>query len=205
MKFTRKKFSGDYSDLEPHIDAQTMELHQEKHHEGYQNKLNAALEGVDHSYETIEEILKNLENLPADVQSAVVNNGGGLANHNLFFSTISDSNGVTLEGAVAEFIEEGWDSFDDFKEEFAAEASSLFGSGWVFLAVDENNGDPHISALPNQESPWLSGHKPLFGLDVWEHAYYLNYQNKRADYIEAFFNVIDWEKVNAEWEKVKNM
>lgn len=203
MKFIRKKFEGDFSALEPHIDAKTMELHQEKHHEGYQNKLNAALEGVEHSHETIEQVLLHVEDLPADIQQTVVNNGGGLANHNLFFSTISEVQGIPFEGAAVEVITSKWDSYDDFREEFTNAATSLFGSGWVFLAVDENNEDPHIVSLPNQESPWLSGHKPILGLDVWEHAYYLNYQNRRAEYVEAFFNIIDWEKVNAEWEKIK--
>lgn len=198
--FERNKLEYGFDALEPHIDAKTMEVHSEKHHQGYADKLNAALEDVDHGHEYVEEILMNLSAMPQEKQTAIRNNGGGLVNHNLFFSTISANGGGEPTGKIAEFIEE-LGGFEAFKEDFTTAANGVFGSGWAMLAVDEKGKGPHIHAFANQDNPYLHGHLAVFGIDVWEHAYYLKYQNKRADYIEAFWNVIDWNKVNEVFEE----
>lgn len=202
--FSRKPYSGSYDDFKDvFIDAKTMEVHQEKHHEGYQNKVNAALEGVEHDFETIEDVLRNIDTIPEDTRTAVRNNGGGLANHNLFFSIISPNGEKEPVGTLAEDLNSAFGSFDSFKEEFSTAAKTHFGSGWAWLATDENGENLHINSLPNQDSPYLSGHRPVVGLDMWEHAYYLMYQNNKVDYIEAFWNVIDWEKVNELYESYR--
>ncbi len=199
MAFTRTEFQEEYSALEPYIDAQTMEVHSEKHHQGYTDKLNKAVEGTEFSDYSIEELLGMLDDLPDDIALAVRNNGGGFSNHNLLFSTLSSEGGGEPEGDLMEAIEEAFGSFEDFKDEFSASATGVFGSGWAFLTVDEEGG-LIIVTKPNQDTPLMDGMLPILGLDVWEHAYYLNYQNKRADYIEAFWNVVNWAKVSELFE-----
>lgn len=177
--------------LEPHIDARTMEIHHGKHHAGYTNNLNAAITGTDLEGKSIEEILKSCKDKPA-----VRNNGGGYYNHCLFWEVMSPNGGGNPSGAVAEAIEAAFGSFDAFKDEFAKAAATRFGSGWAWLCV--TNGKLEVCSTANQDNPLMEegcGGTPILGLDVWEHAYYLNYQNRRPDYIEAFFNVINWDEV----------
>lgn len=179
--------------LEPHIDARTMGIHHGKHHAGYTNKLNAAIEGSDLVGRSIEDILADLDSVPADIRTAVRNNGGGYANHNLFWQIMSPDGGGEPDGALADAINSAFGNFADFKGAFSSAAAGVFGSGWAWLAAD--GGAVSISTTPNQDTPLMQGRTPILGLDVWEHAYYLHYQNRRADYIAAFFNVINWDKV----------
>lgn len=181
-----------YDALEPHIDARTMEIHHSKHHAGYVAKVNAALEGtgIDKS---IEDLVSDLTAVPEDKRTAVQNNGGGHANHSLFWSVMSASGGGNPSGALAEAIDSAFGSFDAFKEQFSNAAATRFGSGWAWLVVD--GGKLAVESTPNQDNPLMQGRTPILGLDVWEHAYYLNYQNRRPDYIAAFFNVVDWDAV----------
>lgn len=189
--------------LEPHIDAKTMEIHHGKHHQGYVNKLNAALEGhSDLAGKSLPELLGNLDAVPEGIRTAVRNNGGGHANHSLFFAHLSPNGGGAPSGALAEAINSAFGSFDKFKEEFAAAAAGRFGSGWAFLCA-KGDGTLHVESTPNQDSPLMHGHTPIMGIDVWEHAYYLNYQNRRPDYIAAFWNVIDWNKVGENFAAAK--
>lgn len=181
--------------LTPHIGADTMEVHYEKHHTGYTNKLNAAIEGTEFADKSIEEILGNLDAVPESKRTAVRNNGGGFYNHNLFWEVMSPQGGAP-SGALANAINEAFGGMDGFKEQFTAAATGRFGSGWAWLVV--NNGKLEIMSTPNQDSPLIKeygGLTPILGLDVWEHAYYLNYQNRRADYVNAFYNIINWDKV----------
>jgi Fe-Mn family superoxide dismutase len=181
--------------LEPHVDARTMEIHHGKHHAAYTNNLNAALEGHPALQErTIEELLRGFDALPSDVQTAVRNNGGGYANHNLFWEVMSPQGGGQPSGELATAIDEAFGSFDTFQASFSDAAAKRFGSGWAWLVVD-GDGALQVYSTANQDSPFMSGHTPILGLDVWEHAYYLNYQNRRPDYVKAFWNVIDWGKV----------
>lgn len=191
----------EYNALEPFIDEQTMKIHHDKHHQGYVDKLNAALEGQDElASNNITDLLKDLSSIPAEIKSAVVNNGGGHANHTLFWSILKKD--TPCEGEIKEAIESKFGSFDNFKEEFSKAAATRFGSGWAWLVV--NNGELEITSTANQDSPLSSGQTPILGIDVWEHAYYLKYQNKRPDYIEAFFNVINWAKVNELYNGAKS-
>jgi Fe-Mn family superoxide dismutase len=177
--------------LEPHIDAKTMEIHHDKHHSTYTTKLNDAVQGTELEGLSIEEILaKGAENLPA----AVRNNGGGYYNHNKFWEWLSPSGGGEPSGEVAEAIARDFGSFDSFKEEFATAAANRFGSGWAWLVSD--GGTLSVTSTPNQDSPAMEGKTAILGLDVWEHAYYLNYQNRRPDYVKAFWNVVNWDKVS---------
>lgn len=181
--------------LEPHIDEQTMIIHHDRHHATYVNNLNAALEGhEDLANKSIEELISNLNDVPETIRTAVRNNGGGHANHSLFWNILAPNAGGAPTGEVAEAINQAFGSYDQFKEEFAKAATGRFGSGWAWLIVD--NGQLVITSTPNQDSPLMEGKQPILGLDVWEHAYYLNYQNKRPDYISAFFHVINWDEVN---------
>ncbi len=183
--------------LEPHIDAKTMEIHHGKHHAGYVSKANAALEGTDWADKPVEEVLRNIDKIPEDKQTAVRNNAGGHANHSLFWQVMAPAGkggGGAPEGELADAINSAFGSFENFKEEFVNAAANRFGSGWAWLGLDEN-GKLHVGSTPNQDSPYMKGHTPILGLDVWEHAYYLNYQNKRPDYIAAFWNVVNWSKV----------
>ncbi|CEN32433.1 superoxide dismutase [Capnocytophaga cynodegmi] len=194
MSFTLPKLPYAYDALEPHIDARTMEIHHTKHHNAYTTNLNTAITGTNLEGKTIEEILKNLDMS----NGAVRNNGGGFYNHNLFWEVMSPNGGGKPTGDLAKAIDEKFGSFDTFKEEFAKAAATRFGSGWAWLCVHKG-GKLEVCSTPNQDNPLMPdtgcGGKPILGLDVWEHAYYLNYQNRRPDYIQAFFNVINWEKV----------
>ncbi|QYJ68863.1 superoxide dismutase [Flavobacterium litorale] len=194
MAFELPKLPYAYDALEPHIDARTMEIHHTKHHNGYTTKLNDAVEGTDLEGKTIENILINLDTDNA----AVRNNGGGFYNHNLFWQVMSPNGGGEPSGELEAAIDKAFGSFDEFKAKFAKAAATQFGSGWAWLCVHKG-GAVEVCATPNQDNPLMPevgcGGTPILGLDVWEHAYYLNYQNKRPDYIEAFFNVIDWEEV----------
>ena len=182
-----------YDALEPHIDAKTMEIHHSKHHNGYVTKVNAALEGtgIDKS---IEDLVSDLNAVPEDKRNAVRNNGGGHANHSLFWSVLSADGGGQPEGELAEAINSAFGNFSDFKTKFSDAAKTRFGSGWAWLSVD--NGKLVVESTPNQDNPLMEGRTPILGLDVWEHAYYLHYQNRRPDYVEAFFNVVNWNAVN---------
>ena len=179
--------------LEPHIDARTMGIHHGKHHAGYTKKLNAAVEGTDLVGMSIEDILSDLNAVPDDIRTAIRNNGGGYANHNLFWQVMSPDGGGEPSGALAEAIDSSFGSFDDFQAEFSSAAKGVFGSGWAWLVVD--SGAVSVASTPNQDSPLSAGLTPILGIDVWEHAYYLHYQNRRADYIAAFFNIINWDQV----------
>ncbi|TPG70941.1 superoxide dismutase [Brevibacillus laterosporus] len=188
--------------LEPHFDALTMEIHHDRHHATYVNNLNAALEAhADLQGKSIEELISNLDALPEGIRTAVRNNGGGHANHSLFWEILSPNGGGNPTGAIADAINAAFGSYDNFKAEFAKAATGRFGSGWAWLIVD---GDKvAITSTPNQDSPIMEGKKPVLGLDVWEHAYYLNYQNKRPDYIGAFWNLINWEEVNKRFQAAR--
>ena len=188
--------------LEPHIDAKTMEIHHGKHHNGYTTKINAALEGSGMESNTIESILENL-----DMNNAALrNNGGGYYNHCLFWEVMGPNGGGTPSGALAQAIDTAYGSFEDFKTAFSNAASTQFGSGWAWLCV-QKGGEVEVCSSANQDNPLMPGigcgGTPILGLDVWEHAYYLNYQNRRTDYINAFFNVINWEKVSELYEQNK--
>jgi len=183
-----------YDALEPHIDERTMKIHHTKHHQGYTDKVNAALEGHPFADLPIEEVLSRVNELPEDKKQAVINNGGGYANHKLFWETLSPNGGGKPTGNLASAIDKAFGSFDKFKEIFSNASATQFGSGWGWLCVDKSGGLKIIST-PNQDSPYMNGLTPILGLDVWEHAYYLNYQNRRPDYIQAFWNVVNWDKV----------
>ena len=188
-----------YDALEPHIDARTMEIHHSKHHNGYTTNLNAAVAGTDLEGKSIEELMKSCEN-----NATVRNNGGGFWNHSLFWEVMSPNGGGEPTGELAAAIDSAFGSFDAFKEAFSKAAATRFGSGWAWLCV--SNGKLEVCSTANQDNPLMglgcSG-TPILGLDVWEHAYYLNYQNRRPDYINAFFNVINWEKVAENYSKAK--
>ena len=196
MAFELPKLPYDYDALAPHIDARTMEIHHGKHHNGYTTNLNNAIAGTDLEGKSIEDILTSLD--PAN--AAVRNNGGGFYNHALFWSTMSPNGGGTPSGALAEAIDVAFGSFDGFKDAFSKAAATRFGSGWAWLCVHKG-GKVEVCSTPNQDNPLMPntgcGGFPILGLDVWEHAYYLNYQNRRPDYIAAFFNVVDWDAVSA--------
>ena len=194
MAFELPKLPYANDALEPHIDARTMEIHHDRHHQTYVTGLNTALEGKEEfAGKTVEEIIANLDAVPADVRTAVRNNGGGHANHSLFWLLLTPNGKGAPEGELAAAIDAKFGSFDAFKEEFANAAKTRFGSGWAWLSVV--NGELEISSTPNQDSPIMEGKTPILGLDVWGHAYYLNYQNVRPDYIAAFWNVVNWDKV----------
>ncbi len=184
----------DYDALEPFIDAKTMEIHHTKHHQTYVDKLNAALSGHDSLAElTVNELISDLTRVPEEIRTAVRNHGGGHSNHSFFWTLLKTD--VPLGGAVLEAIERDFGSFEDFKSEFSTKATLLFGSGWTWLTADQ--GKLSIVTTPNQDSPVSAGKTLVLGLDVWEHAYYLKYQNRRPEYINAFFDIINWEKVNS--------
>lgn len=180
--------------LEPTIDARTMEIHHDKHHAAYVNNLNKALEGhSDLQSKSIEELLKDINNVPENIRTAVRNNGGGHANHSLFWPLMSGSGGGQPSGELANAINQAFGSFDAFKEKFSNAAATRFGSGWAWLVV-KKNGSLEVYSTANQDSPYMEGDTPILGLDVWEHAYYLNYQNRRPDYISAWWNVVNWDQ-----------
>ena len=182
-----------YDALEPHIDEATMRVHHDKHHQAYVDKANAALEGTEFADSSIEEILKNLDALPADKQKAVRNNGGGHYNHSLFWEFLSPDGGGAPDGALAEAINGAFGSFDEFKAKFKDAGVNQFGSGWAWLVSD--GGSLAVVSTANQDNPISDGKTPLLGVDVWEHAYYLTYQNRRPDYLDAWWNTVNWAKV----------
>ena len=205
MPHTLPDLSYSVDSLEPHIDARTMEIHHGKHHQTYINNLNAALEGnTTLAEKPVNELIADLSQLPEGIRGAVRNNGGGHSNHTFFWEVISPSGGGIPSGSLGEAITSAFGSFDSFKDAFTKAALTRFGSGWAWLI---KSGDSvQVTSTPNQDSPLMEGIAdvtglPLIGLDVWEHAYYLNYQNRRPDYISAFWNVVDWDRANALFEK----
>jgi Fe-Mn family superoxide dismutase len=187
--------------LEPHIDAKTMEIHHDKHHNAYVTKLNEALAGTDVPDMPIEELCAKLDSVPEKVRTAVRNNGGGHANHSMLWLIMSPKGGGKPTGELAAAIDAELGGFDKFKETFANAAATRFGSGWAWLSVD--GGKLKVESTPNQDNPYMEGRTPILGIDVWEHAYYLNYQNRRPDYVTAFWNVIDWEAVGKRYAAAK--
>jgi Fe-Mn family superoxide dismutase len=183
-----------YDALEPHIDEATMRVHHDKHHQAYVDKANGALEGTEWADKSVEEVLQNLSSLPADKQAPVRNNAGGHYNHSLFWQMLSPDGGGEPSGALAEAINSAFGAFDAFKEEFKNAGIGQFGSGWAWL-VKNADGSVAVTKTPNQDSPISDGQTPLLGADVWEHAYYLKYQNKRPEYLDAFWNVVNWDYV----------
>jgi Fe-Mn family superoxide dismutase len=194
--FTLPELGYSFNALEPHIDAKTMEIHHDKHHATYVTKLNEALEKhAEFKDKKIEELLAEANNLPDDIKTAVINNGGGHHNHSLFWETMKPGGAKEPVGKIAELINSNFGSLDEFKSRFSDAAVGRFGSGWAWLV---RSGDQYgIYSTANQDSPLMEGKQPILGLDVWEHAYYLNYQNKRPDYIEAWWNVVNWDVVNS--------
>ncbi|TYK68512.1 superoxide dismutase [Comamonas sp. Z3] len=198
MSYTLPPLAYDYAALEPHIDAQTMEIHYCRHHQTYVNNLNAALEGSEYAQWSLDDLLAKIESLPQALRQAVRNNGGGHANHSLFWQVMSPGGGGLPQNALAAAIDKDLGGFENFKTEFTKAAISRFGSGWAWLSVDRS-GKLHVESSANQDNPLMlgigSGNTPILGLDVWEHAYYLKYQNRRPEYIAAFYNVVDWNEV----------
>jgi Fe-Mn family superoxide dismutase len=194
MPYTLPPLPYPNNSLEPHIDARTMEIHHDKHHAAYVNNVNAALKDAGVAEQSVEDLCRNIESVPANIRPAVRNNGGGHANHSLFWTIMSASGGGKPSGELASAIESELGGFDKFKEEFTKAGTTRFGSGWAWLSVD-TTGKLIVESSPNQDNPYMSGRTPILGMDVWEHAYYLHYQNRRPDYIAAFYNVIDWKAV----------
>ncbi|HEX5928865.1 MAG TPA: superoxide dismutase [Solirubrobacterales bacterium] len=194
MPFSVPDLPYAYDALEPHIDEATMRVHHDKHHQAYVDKANAALEGTEWADRDVEDVLKNLSSLPADKQAAVRNNAGGHYNHTLFWQMLGPDGGGEPGGDLGAAIAEKFGSFDDFKSEFKEAGITQFGSGWAWLVHDGSG--LAVAKTPNQDSPISDGKTPLLGCDVWEHAYYLKYQNKRPDYIDAFWNVVNWDYVS---------
>lgn len=204
MAFTLPPLPYANDALEPYIDAQTMEIHHDKHHNAYVTNLNAALEKYPELQgKSIEELLaNNAAAVPEDIRTAVRNNGGGHANHSFFWQILKKNEGGQPSGALAEAINQKFGSFDAFKAEFKKAAGGRFGSGWAWLVLD-NDGTVSITSTPNQDTPLMEGKTPLLGLDVWEHAYYLKYQNRRPDYVDAFWNVVNWDEVGSRYERAR--
>ncbi len=191
-----------YDALEPHIDARTMEIHHTKHHQAYIGKANAALKGHDAlAAKSIDDLIAGLNDVPEAIRGAIRNNGGGHANHSLFWHVMGPGKGGSPSGELAAAIDGGFGGFDSFKDEFANAAATRFGSGWAWLVVD--GGKLAVTSTPNQDNPLTDGKTPILGLDVWEHAYYLNYQNRRPDYVAAFWNVVNWDKVEELFQAAK--
>ena len=193
-----------YDALEPNIDASTMRIHHDKHHQAYVDNLNKALEGhEDLQKMNALELIMSLDQVPSDIRTAVRNNGGGHVNHTMFWETMGPGDGGAPSGNLGEAIDQAFGSFDSFKEQFAKAAMTRFGSGWAWLCVN-SEGDLTVTSTPNQDNPvFTDAMAPILGLDVWEHAYYLNYQNRRADYVAAFWNVVDWEAVAASFAMIR--
>jgi len=200
VAFTLPKLPYAYDALEPHIDAQTMEIHHTKHHQAYINNANAALEGTDWEGKSAEEVIANLDALPEDKRGPLRNNAGGHANHSLFWTVMSPKGGGNPVGEVAKRIDGDLGGFDAFKEAFTKAALTRFGSGWAWLSVTPDK-KVVVESSANQDSPLMDGNTPILALDVWEHAYYLKYQNRRPEYIGAFFNVVDWNEVERRYQE----
>ena len=202
MTYELPKLAYEFSALEPHVDALTMEIHHDKHHNAYVTNLNAAVEKHPALFEkSVEELVADLASVPEDIRGAVRNNGGGHANHSLFWTVISPNGGGQPTGELSAAIDTKFGGFDAFKQAFSQAAATRFGSGWAWLVV--SNGELEVVFTPNQDNPLTDGKTPILGLDVWEHAYYLNYQNRRPDYIAAFWNVVDWNEVARRYEAAK--
>lgn len=202
MAYTLPKLTYNFDALEPHIDAQTMEIHHDRHHQGYVDKLNAAVEGTDLAERSIEDVLRNFSTIPDNIQTAVRNHGGGHANHSLFWRILTPGGSAEPVGELAEAIQAAFGSFADFKEKFTETAKGQFGSGWGWLVLNAD-GQLAIISTANQDSPLMEGHTPLLGVDVWEHAYYLKYQNSRPDYLANIWNVINWDQVEENYQAAK--
>ena len=194
MPFQTPPLEYDYNALEPHIDEATMRIHHDKHHETYVTNLNAAVSGTEFENIEITDLMKNISQVPSEIRIAVQNNGGGHANHSLFWDVIGPNAGGEPSGDLLDAINRCCGSFDGFKRAFTEAGTKRFGSGWAWL-VKKANGDVDVYSTANQDSPLIQGDTPILGMDVWEHAYYLNYQNRRPEYIAAFFNIINWNKV----------
>jgi len=199
MAYTLPKLSYAYDALEPHIDAATMEIHHTKHHQTYINNVNAALEGTEFADLPVEELVKKTKSLPENLQGVVRNNGGGHANHTLFWTVMSPNGGGAPVGDVAKAIDSQLGGLEKFKEAFTKAALTRFGSGWAWLSVTPDKKGV-VESSANQDSPLMDGNTPILALDVWEHAYYLKYQNRRPEYIGAFFNVVDWNEVERRYQ-----
>ncbi len=202
MAYSVPDLPYDYAALVPHIDEQTMRIHHDKHHQAYVDNANKALDGTEWAERPVESVLAQLDIIPDDKRTAVRNNVGGHANHSLFWTVLSPTGGGTPTGALGEAIDGAFGSFDTFKEQFAAAAMTRFGSGWAWLVWDGTG--LAVKSTPNQDSPIMDGDVPLVGLDVWEHAYYLNYQNRRADYVAAFWNVVNWDEVGRRFDGARS-
>ncbi|MFV5591097.1 superoxide dismutase [Acinetobacter variabilis] len=195
MSYTPPELPYAYDALEPHIDAKTMEIHHTKHHQTYINNINAGIEGTEWEDLSVEELVSKANQVPEDLKNNVINNGGGHANHSLFWTVMSPDGGGNPEGEIAQAIDKELGGFEAFKEAFTKAALTRFGSGWAWLSVAPDQ-TIIIESSANQDSPLMHGNTPILGLDVWEHAYYLKYQNRRPEYIAAFFNVVNWKEVN---------
>jgi superoxide dismutase, Fe-Mn family len=204
MPFTLPDLPYPKDALEPHIDARTMEIHHDKHHATYVTNLNNAIAGTDLDGKDIVEILKNINSVPANIKTAVQNNGGGHANHSLFWQVLGPNGGGNPSGELSGAIDKAFGSFDTFKEKITAAATTRFGSGWGWLVV-KSDGSLDVYSTANQDSPYMQGDTPIFGIDVWEHAYYLNYQNRRPDYLKAIWNVVNWEQVAKNYAAAKKV
>ncbi|HVW66414.1 MAG TPA: superoxide dismutase [Candidatus Peribacteraceae bacterium] len=200
MAYTLPPLPYSYDALEPHIDARTMEIHYTKHHQAYIDKLNAAIAGTEFEQLPVEELLARINDVPEDKRTAVKNHGGGHANHTLFWTVMSGAK-TEPTGDVAKAIEGAFGSIQDFKVKFSEKATGVFGSGWAWLVV--NNGKLELLSMPNQDSPIMDGKTPILGLDVWEHAYYLKFQNKRPDYIASWWEVVNWDEVEKRYQEAK--
>jgi Fe-Mn family superoxide dismutase len=198
MAFSVPDLPYDYNALEPHIDEETMRIHHDKHHQAYVDKANGALEGTEWADKDVDEVVANLDQIPEDKRTAVRNNAGGHANHSFFWQVMGPDGGGEPSGALADAIDEKFGSFDSFKEEFKNAGIGQFGSGWAWLVHDGTG--IMVTSTPNQDSPLTDGQTPLLGADVWEHAYYLKYQNKRPDYLDAFWNVVNWSEVSSRFD-----
>lgn len=202
MTYTLPDLPYAYDALEPHIDVETMHLHHDKHHNTYVTNLNAAIDKhPELGTKSVEELIADMDSIPEDIRTAVRNNGGGHANHSFFWEIMAPNAGGAPTGEIKEAIDATFGSFDKLKEEFKTAATGRFGSGWAWLVL--NNGKLEVTSTPNQDSPLMDGKTPVLGLDVWEHAYYLNYKNVRPDYIDAFWNLVNWDEVNKRFAAAK--
>lgn len=203
MAYELVKLPYSYDALEPHIDTRTMEIHHAKHHAAYVTNLNKALEGhAALAAKPIEQLLREINTVPETIRQTVINHGGGTANHNLFWTIMGPNKGGQPRGRLADDLKSVFGSFDAFKDEFTKAATTRFGSGWAWLGLDQT-GKLHVGSTANQDSPLMHGHRPILGLDVWEHAYYLKYQNRRPDYITAWWNVVNWDMVGELYDAVR--
>jgi Fe-Mn family superoxide dismutase len=202
MAYTLPELPYPVDALEPHIDAKTMEIHHDKHHATYVTKLNEALQGSGVPEQSIEDLCRNINTVPEKIRNAVRNNGGGHANHSMFWTIMKKGGGGNPTGPLAEAINAELGGFDKFKEAVTNAGLTRFGSGWAWLSLDKS-GKLIVESTPNQDNPWMEGREPILGVDVWEHAYYLKYQNKRPDYLAAWWNVVDWKAVGDRYQKAK--